>query len=288
MTYELAIGDRMYSSWSLRGWLLFAAFDLHVNVSHAYMKTPEFGRMLEGFPPARLVPAARLDGDVVWESLAIAETLAERNPQTGHWPKQVSDRAMARAMVAEMHSGFAALRNACPMDLRAAYQGFVVSDAVQADLDRLETLWALPGAEGWLFGDYCIADAFFAPVAARIAAFGLPVSATAQAYVDRHLAFQPFRQWRAMAFAAFRAQPQYENDLGKAPWPGPKPRPAEATSGVTPINADCPYSGKPVADNSLAIIDGVVVGFCNQFCRDKSVADADAWPKLKALLDSAS
>lgn len=286
MTYELAIGDRMFSSWSLRGWLMFEGFDLHVNVSHAFMKTPDFGRMLEGFPPARLVPAARLDGDVVWESLAIAETLAERNPDAGLWPADPSDRATARALVAEMHAGFTALRGACPMDLRSSYAGFEVSDAVRADLDRLETLWSLPGRDGWLFGSYSLADVFYAPVATRIATYRLPVGPSARAYVDRHLAHGPFRRWRAMAHAAFRPQPQYDNDRPTAPWPGPTPRPATAATDVTPINQTCPFSGDPVVADSLALIDGTPVGFCNRFCRDKAVADPEAWPKLVALLQA--
>lgn len=287
MSYELAIGDRMFSSWSLRGWLLFAGFDLHVNVSHAFMRTPGFSEMLQGFAPARLVPAARLDGDVVWDTLAIAETLAERNPKAGHWPANPTDRARARSLVAEMHSGFTALRSDCPMDLRCTYPDFVASDAVRADLERLETLWALAGGTTWLFGDYSVADAFFAPVAARIATYALPVGPQAQAYVARHLSHQPFRQWRAMAFAAFRTQPQYETDLTPGPWPGPAPRPAAAAVDVTPINQNCPFSGAPVDKGSLAEIDGIPIGLCNPFCRDKTVADPDAWPEVTALLSSA-
>ena len=124
MTYTLAIGDRTYSSWSLRGWLVFAAFDLPVTSRLLPMKTTAFGDGLLDFAPARLVPALSFEGVTVFDTLAIAETLAERHPDAGHWPSDPAQRALARSITAEMHSGFTALRAACPMVLSHKWIGF--------------------------------------------------------------------------------------------------------------------------------------------------------------------
>lgn len=295
MSYELVIGDRMYSSWSLRGWLLFGAFDLPVTVKTNRMYQDGFLPFLADYGPIRQVPALRIsdsDGDrLVWDTLAMAETLAEENPRAGLWPTDPKSRGVARSLVAEMHSGFGGIRGDCPMNLRHQWQGFAVSDAVKADLARLDTIWTYArDASGsdtpWLFGTYTVADAFFAPVAGRIAGYGLSASEATQAYVEAHLNHLPFRQWRAMAFAENHIQPAYEMGLDAGPWPGPTPLAASVVAGETPENAACPYSGKPVAEDSLARIDGHVIGFCNTFCRDKSVADALAWPQVAALLES--
>lgn len=291
MTYTMAIGERTYSSWSLRGWLLFAPFALPVSTKIARMYNPAFAKLLkEEFPPARTVPALKIDGvATMWDTLAIAETLAERHPDAGHWPKDPAARALARSITAEMHSGFGHLREDCPMNIAHAWKAFAPSDAVLKDLKRLEALWQLArdrfGTDTpWLFGQYSVADAFFAPVAARIAGYGLPVNKPARAYVDAHLADVHFRQWRAIGRSAGEYLPQYETGLEKTGWPGPKPLEAEAVESGTPINTNCPYSGKPVSPDSLARIKGQIIGFCKPGCRDKTVADPEAWPKAMALL----
>lgn len=227
MTYTLLIGDRIYSSWSLRGWLAFAAFGVPVEVRLAHMDSPEFREALADFAPARTVPALRVDGrGVIWDTLAIAETLAERYPDIAFWPGDAEARGLARAMAAEMHSGFAALREACPMDLGATVEGFVAPEAALADLARIETLWAAAracagrGRGPWLFGGYSLADVFYAPIAARIAAYGLPVSAEAEAYVAAHLAHPAFVEWRAAALADPHRHPMPGDALPRRPWPG--------------------------------------------------------------------
>ncbi len=287
--YTLAIGDRTYSSWSLRGWLLFEKFDIAVKVKSARMYTDAFPEMLKAFSPARTVPAVLIDGmeHPVWDSLAIAETLHERHPEAGIWPADAGNRAMARVLAAEMHSGFGALRDQCTMNLEYSYTDFPVSDEVKADLARLEQIWtvALNASSGpWLLGEYSAADVFFAPVATRIATYGLPVGKQAQTYVDAHLSDGAFRRWRAMGRAENYQQPVYQLPYTHSDWVGPKPLPARPVTDVTAENEACPYSGDPVRGDSLAEIDGRVIGFCNPFCRDKSVADAEAWPKLMALL----
>jgi glutathione S-transferase len=230
MAYVLAIGDRAYSSWSLRGWLAFAKFGLPVTVRLGRLYSPEIVRMLEEeFGGARTVPALRIEeagGGAVWDTLAIAETLAERHPERGLWPERAAARRLARALAAEMHSSFAALRGACPMNLRRAYVGFAPGEAVRADLARIEALWALAraehgGAGPWLFGDYSLADAFFAPVAARVATYGLPVGAAAGEYVALHLADPAFVAWRREGLADPFVQAHYDLDLPERDWPGP-------------------------------------------------------------------
>ena len=289
MTYDLLIGDRSYSSWSLRGWLLFAAFDIPVRVTLARMYDPDFAAKLDGFAPARTVPVARDAGGAVWhDSLAIAEGLAERHPEAGHWPAESRARALARSMAAEMHSGFTALRGACPMNLRVGWDGFRADDAVRADLARVEALWSLArgmaGEGPWLFGAYSAADAMFAPVAMRIAGYDLPVGDAARAYVATHLAHPPLRRWRAMGEAADRTLDVYDTGLPATRFPMPEPLPAQAVEQGPSVNATCPYSGEPVTHFLEA--GGRVWGFCNAFCRDKTLADPEAWPAFMAVYHS--
>ncbi len=292
MGYVLAVGERIHSSWSLRGWLLFSRFGVPVRLVTAPLYSTDFERVLADFAPARQVPALRIEDEgaprVVWDTLAIAETLAERHPDRQLWPADPHARALARSVSAEMHSGFGPLRSACPMNLRHAFAGFAPSAEVLADLARIEALWAtaraVAGDGPWLFGDYSIADAFFAPVAARVACYDLPVGPAAAAYVAAHLADTSFRAWRAAGLAETRVLTEYDMDLPRAPWPGPAPLPARAVEGVAALNAACPFSGAPVRGDSLAEIDGRVIGFCNRFCRDKVVADPEAWPEVMELL----
>ena len=223
MTYDLAIGDRAYSSWSLRGWLLLDAFGLPVRVRRAQMRTPEFAALLSEFAPARTVPALRApDGSVATDSLAIAEELASRHPDAGHWPADPAARAAARSIAAEMHSGYAALRAACPMNLRAAWRGYAPAEDVRADLARIDVLWtgALKASGGpWLFGAYTAADAFHAPVAARIAGYGLPASEAARAYVERALTHPSVLRWRAESADDGPDQAAYDMPCERAPFP---------------------------------------------------------------------
>lgn len=287
MTYHLAIGDRSHSSWSLRGWLFFEKSGIPVSCHSGVLYTEDFKRLLTEFAPARLVPAMRTpEGEVVWDTLAIAETLAERHPEAGLWPEDSTARAMARSLVAEMHSGFVALRGDCPMNLRTSYADSAPGAAVLDDLARIEALWALAkerfgGSGPWLFGRYTAADAYFAPVATRIATYNLPASAAAMDYVRAHLADPAFRRWRAMGMAENLVQPSYARPFAERPWPGPAPRPAAPAEGPS-VNAACPYSGKPVTH--FLEMDGHVWGFCNAFCRDKTLADPDAWPAFMAMV----
>ena len=290
MTYDLFIGDRLFSSWSLRGWLMLEKFDLPYRSHMIGLYSGTMASDMQPLAPARLVPALRLpEGTVVGESLAMAETLAERQPEAGLWPQDPAARATARWLCAEIVAGFSALRGQCPMQLLHAWQGFTPSADTLSDIARVESLWAharrISGAtDGPLFGAYSLADVFYTPVAARIIGYGLPVSEANHAYCLELLSDTSVRQWRAMGMTV-----QYD------PFPYPQnltatPRLIGAVSHAKPVeggpsrNAACPYSGKPVSD--YLELDGHRWGFCNPFCRDKTAADPEAWPKFTAMVSA--
>ncbi len=288
MTYDLFIGDRSFSSWSLRGWLMFEKFNIPVNTTCLGLYSGTLQQDLAPLTPARFVPTMRLpDGTVVGDTLAMAETLHERHPDAGMWPAAPAARALARWMVAEMHSGFTALRSDCPMQLLGVVTDCTITPEVRADLNRLETLWDIArskyGDSGpWLFGTYSLADVFFAPVAARIAGFALPVSDAAQRYVAQHLSDPAFRRWRALGLTVSYDPLPYIAGRPLAPWPGPKPRAATPSEGPS-RNEKCPYSGKPTTH--YLSLDDEIWGFCNQTCRDKTLNDPEAWPAFMTMID---
>jgi glutathione S-transferase len=288
--YDLAIGDRAYSSWSLRGWLLFDAFGIPVRTQSARLYTTELAILLKDYFPGKTAPTMRTpDGSVVSETIAIAEELATRHPDAGLWPSDPHARAIARALAAEMHAGFTALRGHCPMNLRVSYTDCQPPEDVLKDLNRLETLWSWARATTksstpWLCGAYSVADAFFAPVASRIATYNLPVSPEATLYVNAHLAHPGFRRWRAMGMVDGADQNFYRRDYPRRDWPGPVRLPARAVEGLATENQTCPFSANPVT-HALELY-GRRFGFCNAFCRDKTVADPEAWPQFMALYHS--
>ncbi|PIE08013.1 MAG: glutathione S-transferase [Rhodobacterales bacterium] len=289
MTYDLYIGDRSFSSWSLRGWLMFEHFGLPFRSHMLPLYDGNFAEHIRPLAPARLVPVMRTpEGTLVGETMAMAETLAERHPEAGLWPDAPDRRALARWLVAEMHAGFTALRGDCPMQLLRVYEGFAPSDAVMADLARLDTLWSAArathdGSAPWLFGRYSLADVFFAPVAARITGFDLPVSDAARAYVKAHLADPAFRRWRAEGLTRAYDPEPYALDLPGRPWPEASPCKGRAVATGPSVNTACPYSGKPVTD--FLAFEGRIYGFCNPTCRDKTASDPEAWPEFMALVE---
>lgn len=225
MTYDLYIGDKMYSSWSLRGWLMLEKFNLPHQAHMIGLYSGTMAADMAHLAPARLVPALRTpEGTVVGESLAMAETLAERHPEAGLWPADPAQRATARWLCSEMTSGFFALRGDCAMQLSHIWEGFSPTEAVLGDLARIETLWdharKISGnKERWLFGDYSLADVFYAPAAARIIGYDLPVSAAARAYCERVIADPAFKRWRADAQTVTYDPEPYALDLPRKPWP---------------------------------------------------------------------
>lgn len=225
MTYDLYIGDKAFSSWSLRGWLMFRKFDIPVNEHLVGLYSGTMADDLANLAPARLVPAMRTpDGIVVGESNAMAETLAERHPDAGLWPDAPDARATARWLVSEMCAGFTALRGECPMQLLRAYRDVPMSDAVKADLARIETLFAHARAvsvttKGPLFGAYCLADVFYTPVAARVIGYGLSVSPATRAYFLELLSDPLVQAWRKDALKVIYEPEPYRLDLPSDAWP---------------------------------------------------------------------
>ncbi|WP_170789819.1 glutathione S-transferase [Ruegeria lacuscaerulensis] len=287
MTYDLLIGDRLFSSWSMRGWLMLERFGLPYKAHMIGLYSGTMAEDMKPLAPARLVPALRLpDGTVVGESLAMAETLAERHPEARLWPADPAARATARWLCAEMVAGFTALRGECPMQLHHCWTGFEPSADTLRDLDRIETLWAHArgvsgAASGPLFGDYSLADVFYTPVAARIIGYGLPVSDANRTYCLALLSDLSARQWRAMGLTVTYDPFPYALGLATQPWPVGS-LPARAVDAGPSVNATCPYSGDPVTD--FLELDGRIWGFCNPFCRDKTAADPGAWPKFSDMV----
>lgn len=225
MTYDLFIGDRTFSSWSLRGWLMLEKFGLPYRSHMVGLYGGTMAQDMAPLAPARLVPALRTpQGDVIGETLAMAETLAERHPDTQMWPQDPNARSRARWLCAAMVSGFSALRGECPMQLQHVNDGFAPSDAVRADLDRIEELWSFArdlsdGNGPWLFGRYSLADVFYAPVCARIVGYDLPVTRQARAYCEATLSDPAFRAWRAEGLKVTYDPVPYDIGLKAKPWP---------------------------------------------------------------------
>jgi glutathione S-transferase len=206
----LTIISRNYGAWSLRGWLLCRFAGLDVEVEKLSVDDASARAELLLLSPSVLTPRLQHGDVAVWDTLAIAEYLAERFPDKQLWPKDVKARARARSVCAEMHSGFGALRNHCPMNIEASLPDIgrlIWRDKadVRADVSRLCGLWsellAAQPAGGLLFGDFTIADAYFAPVCMRINTYGLPVPADLAAYVARVSALPGVKAWIADALA---------------------------------------------------------------------------------------
>ncbi|MDW3204836.1 MAG: glutathione S-transferase [Alphaproteobacteria bacterium] len=202
-TLTLVLGDRTYSSWSLRGWLFMAQSGLPFEEEMFWLDAPDYKDGLRAATGGvGSVPTLRVGTRIVAESMAIAEYAAEAAPDAGLWPTDPLDRAEARSLAARMHAGFTSLRGNCPMNLSNQFPDFKPSDAVLADLRVLESMWepCLERSGGpFLYGSYGAVDSFFAPVAARIYTFCLPVSDAAQAYADAILTHPLMRQWIAAA-----------------------------------------------------------------------------------------
>ena len=210
---KLYIGNKNYSSWSMRPWVLLTQagieFEEIIVRFDSFDEGSDFRKQISTVSPVGKVPVLDDDGFKVWDTLAIAEYLAERFPEKNLWPQSVQARARARSLCAEMHSGFAALRGACPMNIEAdlASAGQLIwrdKPAVRADVARLVAMWRelLAGHEGpMLFGDFSIADAFFAPVCMRLKNYALPVPDDIAAYLDRLCAMPGVKSWMDGALA---------------------------------------------------------------------------------------
>jgi len=210
---QLFIGNKNYSSWSMRPWVLMRHFEIpfdEVMVRFdGFEANSQFKQRIEQVAPTGRVPVLVDDGLAVWDTLAIAEYLAERWAQLPLWPRDARHRARARSLCAEMHAGFSALRSACPQNIEASLpevgrRVLQEQPAVRSDLQRLQAMWseALQASGGpFLFGAFGIADAYFAPVAGRIRSYDLPLDSVPQGYVERVFASPGVSAWVREALA---------------------------------------------------------------------------------------
>lgn len=214
----LLIGNKNYSSWSLRPWLFLRHHGLDFEERRVALYSAGSKAEILRYSPAGKVPVLVDGGVTVWDSLAILEYLHERHPQCAGWPAAAAARAHARAVSAEMHSGFGALRQALPMNCRTLYPSRVWPDDVQQDIARVLTIWdecrARHGADGpFLYGGFSIADAMYAPVVWRFTGYSVPLPQTAQAYCETMLALPAMREWVRDARAETEVLEQFERPL---------------------------------------------------------------------------
>lgn len=202
---QLYIGNKNYSSWSLRGWLILKAFDLPFTEEQLKLFTDSFYAEIEKVSGARKVPVL-VDGEhVIWDSLAICEYINEAYLAGKAWPQNINDRAEARAVSSEMHSGFFALREEMPMNCRAR-RVVELSPAAQRDLARIEQIWSglrskYKDSGPWLFGQFSIADVMYAPVALRFVTYGVELEGVAKEYMSAIIAHPAVQAWVAEGIA---------------------------------------------------------------------------------------
>jgi glutathione S-transferase len=203
MKLQLVIGNKNYSSWSMRPWVLlrqaqipFEEVQLKFSESDGGLTVPG----IEKYSAARKVPVLLIDGEPVWDSLAIAETVAEMFPDKHLWPEDPAARRVARSICAEMHSGFQALRSKMVMNIRSRHPGKGMTPESRKDIDRIVELWTdcrerFGGAGSLLFGKFTVADAFYAPVVTRFQTYAVKLPRIAQEYCEAVLALAAVREW---------------------------------------------------------------------------------------------
>ncbi len=205
--FTLVLGNKTYSSWSLRAWLVMRQCGVAFEEIVIPLDRPETKAAIARYSPARRVPVLHSGDLKIWDTLAIAEFLHETFPQAGIWPADPAARALARSIVAEMHSGFETLRRQMPMDLRhppMPPRDSLPEGQLGTDIGRVQEIWtdcrARFGHDGdFLFGQASAADAFYAPVVLRFATYGVPLEETAAAYRDAVLSWPALRDWIAAA-----------------------------------------------------------------------------------------
>lgn len=212
MALQLVIGNKNYSSWSMRPWVLLRQLEipfLEKKLRFDFSEGSAYRQEVARYTPAGLVPVLLDEGLAVWDSLAIAEYLHEQYPQAGVWPAHAAARARARCLAAEMHAGFGALRQHCPMNIEASLPDvgeriWATQAGVRSDVARIEAAWAdalCTHGGPFLFGAFSAADAMYAPVCMRFISYALPVSEATRAYVQRVAAAPGVMAWVADARA---------------------------------------------------------------------------------------
>ena len=202
--FTMVIGNKNYSSWSLRGWLMARIAGIAFDEVLIPLDLPETQVAIRKHSPSGKVPVLLHRGLAIWESLAIAEYLNDLRPESGLWPAAEAARAHARSISAEMHAGFAELRDKMPMNIRASYAGKGITPAVRADIERITGLWrdcrkrfagAAAKDEGFLFGAIGAADAMYAPVVTRLRTYGVKLDSDTEAYCNAVMAYPAMKDW---------------------------------------------------------------------------------------------
>jgi glutathione S-transferase len=204
MSLTLIIGNKNYSSWSLRAWLMLKQAGVAFEEIRVPLDTPETADRLRSYSPSAKVPVLKAGALTIWESIAIGEYIAEQFPEAQLLPQDSAVRAIVRSVSAEMHAGFAALRQKMPMDCRSRYPGRGMTSAVQRDIDRITTLWRdcrqQYGSSGdFLFGHFTLADAMYAPVVSRFVTYDVALEPMAQAYADTIWQLPAMQEWVSAA-----------------------------------------------------------------------------------------
>ncbi len=211
----LVIGNKAYSSWSLRPWLLMKHAGIDFTEKRISLYAVDAKQNLLAHSAAGKVPVLKDDDLTIWDSLAICEYLAEKYPTKHLWPADAAARGHARSVSAEMHSGFTNVRNQMPMNVRREIAGRGKTPEVAAEVARIEAIWSecrARNANGgpFLFGAFSIADAMYAPVASRFRTYGVGLHGAAADYIDTILALPAMQEWIADAHAETEVNPQYE------------------------------------------------------------------------------
>ncbi len=204
MEYALVIGNKNYSSWSMRPWVLLRQAGIAFEEVQLEFNADARAQGAEAYSPTGLVPVLLANGAPVWDTLAICETIAEMHPQQGLWPAQARARQVARSICAEMHAGFRDLRASMPMNIRSAHPGKGMNPAVRRDIDRVAAIWQSCredyGRNGaLLFGSFGVADAYYAPVVMRFMTYAVDLPPVARAYADAVRALPAVQEWMAAA-----------------------------------------------------------------------------------------
>jgi glutathione S-transferase len=213
----LVIGNKNYSSWSMRPWVAATAFGIPFTEVRVLLDKDDTAANIARFSAAGRVPVLLAGEITIWDSLAICEYLAEQFPDKHMWPRDVAARAMARSVSAEMHSGFMGLRTSMSMNIKANLPGRGRTADTQADIGRVCEIWeeclSRFGHHNFLFGDFSIADAFYAPVVMRFNTYGVALAPALQAYCERVKTHPAVARWIAQALAETEIAAKHEDEL---------------------------------------------------------------------------
>jgi glutathione S-transferase len=214
----LVIGNKNYSSWSMRPWVAMIAFGIPFQEVRVLLDRDDTANRICSYSASGRVPVL-LAGDemTIWDSLAICEYLAEQFQELHLWPQDVAARAMARSVCAEMHAGFSDLRNSMSMNIRASFPGKGRTPGTQADIGRISEIWeeclSRFGHHQFLFGDFSLADAYYAPVVLRFRTYGVTLAPALDAYCQRVLAHPAVARWVSEALAETETAPKHDADM---------------------------------------------------------------------------